>query len=275
MRCAGLEGGIVARELAQDSYGVRLSSRVGGHGLTSHNTHFPRRGLRPLATAGELAPPLGEAVDTPSPPLRSALGASENAKRYTPQESQLQTASASRVRIEPSGGIQPSRASARRAPLRSLRQQCPSYSSAPRAPLFDRAGSSGAWQTNSHSRERGSTSASHRHADLIYRRVTPNVAPHSNDRQLTARSRRRRLADALPTPCTADSRPAHQRSAPRRSAQMLSRQSTRRGLGGRIRSSSCIPTKPFRRSSGVSRLWKGHREPQLPSQRSRMAESQR
>jgi hypothetical protein len=56
MRCGvpALRDSIVARELAQDSYGVRLSSRVGGHGLTSHNTHFPRRGLRPLATAGEV-----------------------------------------------------------------------------------------------------------------------------------------------------------------------------------------------------------------------------
>jgi hypothetical protein len=35
--------------------------------VAPHNTHLPRRGLRPLATAGELAPPQGEAVDTPSP----------------------------------------------------------------------------------------------------------------------------------------------------------------------------------------------------------------
>jgi hypothetical protein len=71
-------------------------------------------------------------VDSPSPPLRSALGPSASAKRYTPQESQLQTASVRRVRIDTSSRIQPSHASSRRAPQRSLLQQRPSYSSAPR-----------------------------------------------------------------------------------------------------------------------------------------------
>jgi hypothetical protein len=43
---------------------------------------------------------------------------------------------------------------------------------------------------------------------------------------------------------------------PLRSAQFRSSQSTRRGQEGGSAVHSCIPTKAFRRSSGVSRLWK-------------------
>jgi hypothetical protein len=48
---------------------------------TPSNTRLPRRGLRPLATAGEVVGLELKAVDSPSPPLRSALGPSANAKR--------------------------------------------------------------------------------------------------------------------------------------------------------------------------------------------------
>jgi hypothetical protein len=49
--------------------------------VTAANTLLPRRGLRPLATAGEVVGLAVEAVDSPSPPLRSAPGPSANAKR--------------------------------------------------------------------------------------------------------------------------------------------------------------------------------------------------
>jgi len=53
---------------------------------TSDNTLLPRRGLRPLATAGDEIGLVGNAVDSPSPPLRSAPGPSANAKRYRSRE---------------------------------------------------------------------------------------------------------------------------------------------------------------------------------------------
>jgi hypothetical protein len=54
----------------------------------AHNNHFPRRPLRGLATAGGERASLGKAVDTPSPPCRSAPGASGNGKRYLQLNSQ-------------------------------------------------------------------------------------------------------------------------------------------------------------------------------------------
>jgi len=101
-------------------------------GLASANNRLTRRGLRPLATAGEASGLTGEAVDSPSPPCRSAPGPSLTRKRYTPHESQLQTTSVCRACIDPFSGIQPSHASSRRTSQRSLRQQRPSYSCAPR-----------------------------------------------------------------------------------------------------------------------------------------------
>jgi hypothetical protein len=120
-------------------------------------------------------------VDSPSPPLRSALGPSLTRKRYTPQESQLQTASLSRVRSDPFSGIQASHASSRRAPNRSSRQQRPSCSCAPRVHPSTRGIVRSVAAPPARSRERGSVSASYRQKELICGTAGLTVAPRSND----------------------------------------------------------------------------------------------
>jgi hypothetical protein len=153
-----------------------------------------------------------------------------------------------RVRIDPSGGIQPSHASSRRTSLRSLRQQCPSCSCAQRIhPL-----------TRGIVRSVADPTAATESVDRRMRRIVDQywftdrslspLPPRGKDVQPAART----AADALHRQVTTGS------STSRAAWESTNAQQTIHSSrpGGRIRGPSCIPTKAFRRSLRVSRLSK-------------------
>jgi hypothetical protein len=236
--------------------GTRAESSSDGraiHGnlqVSRRLTHVFRGGASRLATAGGESECLGRAVDSPSPPLRSALGPSENVERYTPHKKQLRTASVCNRCIPASIRIQPSLASSRRTPRSS------SFSR-PRQPFRRRASpplTRGiVWRAaNYSSAAERRDPQSRRHSEMIiwklrqWRPVT-NIGNVPIQRQ-RSRARVRYLISsswwALSACVVAPDILTRRDGNHPASAAKASRHSFRES-----------PTRAFRRSSGAGRLW--------------------